>query len=82
MNTLTNRVRRRMQTEGYVGMSGSAISRSGPHKYQRVGQSFALIMKEEGSRALFKAVEMNAIKGPVAVGISFTTFHWLNQVLS
>jgi hypothetical protein len=72
-------VRRRMQTEGFVGGDSEPGS---PHKYRRVGQTFSLIWMEEGPRALFKAVEMNAVKGPLAVGVSFTTFHWLNSKLS
>jgi solute carrier family 25 protein 42 len=41
------------------------------YKYRGVIQSLQLIFQEEGPKAFFKAVGMNFIKGPLAVGTSF-----------
>jgi len=35
----------------------------------------------EGWRGLFKGFSMNLVKGPIGVGVSFTTFDLLKQVL-
>lgn len=65
-------VRRRMQIENHPW--------SEP-KYRSISESFRIIVREEGSRALTKAISMNAVKGPVAVGASFTTHDFLVRVL-
>ncbi|XP_063311446.1 mitochondrial coenzyme A transporter SLC25A42 [Pelobates fuscus] len=63
-------VRRRMQTAGVTG-----------HTYGTILSTMKEIVAEEGViRGLYKGLSMNWVKGPVAVGISFTTFD-LTQIL-
>lgn len=59
-------VRRRMQTAGVTGNED---------KYRSVVHTIRIIVKHEGViGGLYKGLSMNWIKGPIAVGISFTTF--------
>uniref|UniRef100_H2ML01 Mitochondrial coenzyme A transporter SLC25A42 n=1 Tax=Oryzias latipes TaxID=8090 RepID=H2ML01_ORYLA len=63
-------VRRRMQTAGVTG-----------HTYGTIFGTMREIVSEEGFiRGLYKGLSMNWVKGPIAVGISFTTFD-LTQIL-
>ncbi|XP_041659475.1 mitochondrial coenzyme A transporter SLC25A42-like [Cheilinus undulatus] len=63
-------VRRRMQTAGVTG-----------HTYGTILGTIREIVSEEGViRGLYKGLSMNWVKGPMAVGISFTTFD-LTQIL-
>ncbi|KAG2464435.1 S2542 protein, partial [Polypterus senegalus] len=63
-------VRRRMQTAGVTG-----------HTYNSIVGTIREIVREEGFvRGLYKGLSMNWVKGPIAVGISFTTFD-LTQIL-
>ncbi|XP_066551601.1 mitochondrial coenzyme A transporter SLC25A42 [Amia ocellicauda] len=63
-------VRRRMQTAGVTG-----------HTYGTISGTIREIVAEEGLvRGLYKGLSMNWVKGPIAVGISFTTFD-LMQIL-
>ncbi|KAF2977274.1 hypothetical protein EK904_009155, partial [Melospiza melodia maxima] len=63
-------VRRRMQTAGVLG-----------HTYSSILRTMQDIVREEGLvRGLYKGLSMNWVKGPIAVGISFTTFD-LTQIL-
>uniref|UniRef100_A0A3B4AWP4 Mitochondrial coenzyme A transporter SLC25A42 n=1 Tax=Periophthalmus magnuspinnatus TaxID=409849 RepID=A0A3B4AWP4_9GOBI len=63
-------VRRRMQTAGVTG-----------HTYGTILSTMREIVAEEGVvRGLYKGLSMNWVKGPIAVGISFTTFD-LTQIL-
>ncbi|XP_023653686.1 mitochondrial coenzyme A transporter SLC25A42 isoform X1 [Paramormyrops kingsleyae] len=63
-------VRRRMQTAGVTG-----------HSYSTILGTMHQIVTEEGLvRGLYKGLSMNWVKGPLAVGISFTTFD-LTQIL-
>ncbi|XP_066269654.1 mitochondrial coenzyme A transporter SLC25A42-like [Branchiostoma lanceolatum] len=64
-------IRRRMQTEGVTGNPCSSI----------LGTA-RMIIKEEGvRRGLYKGLSMNWVKGPIAVGISFTTFDLTQHTL-
>uniref|UniRef100_A0A5F8H8Y5 Mitochondrial coenzyme A transporter SLC25A42 n=1 Tax=Monodelphis domestica TaxID=13616 RepID=A0A5F8H8Y5_MONDO len=63
-------VRRRMQTAGVKGQT-----------YNNIIQTLQEIVSKEGYiRGLYKGLSMNWLKGPIAVGISFTTFD-LMQIL-
>uniref|UniRef100_A0A452EZK1 Mitochondrial coenzyme A transporter SLC25A42 n=1 Tax=Capra hircus TaxID=9925 RepID=A0A452EZK1_CAPHI len=63
-------VRRRMQTAGVTG-----------HQRASIVRTMSTILREEGVvRGLYKGLSMNWLKGPIAVGISFTTFD-LMQIL-
>ncbi|KAM7328401.1 mitochondrial coenzyme A transporter SLC25A42 [Microtus oregoni] len=63
-------VRRRMQTAGVTG-----------HQHGSILKTLRSIVREEGAvRGLYKGLSMNWLKGPIAVGISFTTFD-LMQIL-
>lgn len=63
-------VRRRMQTAGVTG-----------HPHASIAHTLRAIVQEEGAvRGLYKGLSMNWLKGPIAVGISFTTFD-LMQIL-
>uniref|UniRef100_A0A2C9JCJ6 Uncharacterized protein n=1 Tax=Biomphalaria glabrata TaxID=6526 RepID=A0A2C9JCJ6_BIOGL len=69
-------VRRRMQTAGITGHI---------HDYTSIMNTTRSIIKEEGFiRGMYKGLSMNWIKGPIAVGVSFTTFdilkHWLRKL--
>uniref|UniRef100_A0A3B4XG62 Solute carrier family 25 member 42 n=1 Tax=Seriola lalandi dorsalis TaxID=1841481 RepID=A0A3B4XG62_SERLL len=57
-------VRRRMQTAGVTGSSYGTI----------LGTMREIVTQEGVVRGLYKGLSMNWLKGPVAVGISFTTF--------
>ncbi|RWS25736.1 mitochondrial coenzyme A transporter SLC25A42-like protein [Leptotrombidium deliense] len=59
-------VRRRMQT------------RPG---YTAVIPTLKRVVNQEGVRGLFKGISMNWVKGPIAVGISFTTFDLVSKFL-
>ncbi|TDH08339.1 hypothetical protein EPR50_G00097000 [Perca flavescens] len=57
-------VRRRMQTAGVTGSSYSTI----------LGTMREIVTQEGVVRGLYKGLSMNWIKGPIAVGMSLTTF--------
>ncbi|KAM4709917.1 mitochondrial coenzyme A transporter SLC25A42 [Discoglossus pictus] len=63
-------VRRRMQTAGVTGHTYSTI----------LGTMYEVVSEEGVIRGLYKGLSMNWVKGPIAVGISFTTFD-LTQIL-
>ncbi|CAB1326654.1 unnamed protein product, partial [Coregonus sp. 'balchen'] len=64
-------VRRRMQTAGVTG-----------HTYGTIMGTMRDIVAEEGVvRGLYKGLSMNWVKGPIAVGISFTTFDMMQILL-
>lgn len=63
-------IRRRMQTDGITGPSRP--------EYQRMWSTAKYVYTTEGlKRGLYKGLSMNWIKGPIAVGMSFTTFDLL-----
>lgn len=63
-------IRRRMQTDGI-----SAPSRP---EYRRMWSTAKYVYATEGlKRGLYKGLSMNWVKGPIAVGVSFTTFDLL-----
>lgn len=64
-------VRRRMQTAGVTGSSYSTI----------LGTMREIVTHEGVIRGLYKGLSMNWVKGPVAVGISFTTFDITHNLL-
>lgn len=60
-------VRRRMQTKP---------------KYKSVLGTLKYVLEREGFlNGLYKGLSMNWIKGPIAVGISFTTFEFVTKFL-
>uniref|UniRef100_T1JK94 Mitochondrial coenzyme A transporter SLC25A42 n=1 Tax=Strigamia maritima TaxID=126957 RepID=T1JK94_STRMM len=64
-------VRRRMQTEHETKQI-----------YKTIYSTIVKIVREEGViRGLYKGLSMNWIKGPIAVGISFTTFDYLHTFI-
>lgn len=68
-------VRRRMQTSGIENLD----------KYETIRQTLRKIYFEEGVvRGFFKGLSMNWVKGPLAVGISFSSYdtvkHFLNTI--
>ena len=73
-----------MQTEGFVE-GESQFADEAHRRYRGLVQTFRLIVREEGILSLYKAVAMNFVKGPVAVGVSFATHDLvlksLNQVM-
>lgn len=69
-------IRRRMQTAGVTGHTKD---------YTSIWKTAQNVIQEEGfRRGMFKGLSMNWIKGPIAVGISFTTFdicqNWLRRM--
>ena len=66
-------IRRRMQTDGINGPLRP--------EYGRMLTTAKYVYTTEGlKRGLYKGLSMNWVKGPVAVGISFTTFDLLNGI--
>ncbi|XP_051169717.1 mitochondrial coenzyme A transporter SLC25A42 [Leptopilina boulardi] len=63
-------VRRRIQTSAVKGQH-----------YRTVIKTATKIYTEEGIMAFFKGLSMNWVKGPVAVGISFTTYDVIRDTL-
>ncbi|XP_076336063.1 mitochondrial coenzyme A transporter SLC25A42-like isoform X1 [Tachypleus tridentatus] len=64
-------VRRRMQTAQLTGRS-----------YHSIVSTLTVVLREEGLvGGLFKGLSMNWIKGPICVGISFTTFDLMQNFL-
>ncbi|XP_070765253.1 mitochondrial coenzyme A transporter SLC25A42-like [Enoplosus armatus] len=64
-------VRRRMQTAGVTGSSYGTI----------LGTMREIVTQEGVVRGLYKGLSMNWLKGPVAVGISLTTFDITHSLL-
>ncbi|KAM4629731.1 mitochondrial coenzyme A transporter SLC25A42-like isoform 1-T1 [Polymixia lowei] len=64
-------VRRRMQTAGVTGSSYGTI----------LSTIREIVTKEGVVHGLYKGLSMNWIKGPIAVGVSFTTFDLTHSLL-
>lgn len=64
-------VRRRMQTAGVTGWPHGTI----------LGTMRAIAAQEGLVRGLYKGLSMNWLKGPIAVGVSFTTFDITHSLL-
>ncbi|XP_026202026.1 mitochondrial coenzyme A transporter SLC25A42 [Anabas testudineus] len=64
-------VRRRMQTAGVTGSSYGTI----------LGTMREIITREGVICGLYKGLSMNWVKGPIAVGVSFTTFDITHNLL-
>lgn len=70
-------VRRRMQTDGFLGSEPGVVA---PRRYRGVLDTLRQVYRNEGlRRGLYRGISMNFIKGPVAVGVSFTTFDLLKR---
>eukprot|EP00794_Sanderia_malayensis_P019593 gene19593-21520_t len=66
-------VRRRMQTDGLDGKG---------YKYHGIVQTLRHVWTNEGFlTGLYKGLSLNWVKGPVAVGISFTVFDLMKILL-
>ncbi|KAM7360725.1 dephosphocoenzyme A carrier isoform 2-T2 [Cochliomyia hominivorax] len=67
-------VRRRMQTMG--------VTKDGHNKYPTIYTTLKTIYKEEGIKnGFYKGLSMNWIKGPIAVGISFSAYDLIKELL-
>ncbi|XP_023826646.1 mitochondrial coenzyme A transporter SLC25A42-like [Salvelinus sp. IW2-2015] len=64
-------VRRRMQTAGVTGQQYGSV----------LGTMKTIMVQEGGVRGLYKGLSMSWIKGPIAVGVSFTTFDLMHNLL-
>uniref|UniRef100_A0A4W5K5P7 Mitochondrial coenzyme A transporter SLC25A42 n=1 Tax=Hucho hucho TaxID=62062 RepID=A0A4W5K5P7_9TELE len=64
-------VRRRMQTAGVTGQQYGSV----------LGTLKAIVVQEGVVHGLYKGLSMNWIKGPIAVGVSFTTFDLMHNLL-
>ncbi|XP_041983669.1 mitochondrial coenzyme A transporter SLC25A42 [Aricia agestis] len=67
-------VRRRMQT--------AARRADRTYPYPTVRAALALVWRAEGWRGFFKGLSMNWVKGPIAVGVSFTTYDFIKSALA
>ncbi|XP_040571806.1 LOW QUALITY PROTEIN: mitochondrial coenzyme A transporter SLC25A42 [Lepeophtheirus salmonis] len=68
-------VRRRMQTAKQMGIQCN--------KYSSITGTLYHVFKKEGvRRGWFKGVSMNFIKGPIATGISFSTYDFVKKLLT
>ncbi|XP_037943721.1 mitochondrial coenzyme A transporter SLC25A42 [Teleopsis dalmanni] len=67
-------VRRRMQT--------MRVNRNGNNNYPTIYSTLKKIYREEGIKSgFYKGLSMNWIKGPIAVGISFSTYDLIKELL-
>lgn len=67
-------VRRRMQTMG--------VNKGANNQYRTIYSTLKKIYKEEGiKKGFYKGLSMNWIKGPIAVGISFSAYDLIKELL-
>ncbi|XP_037030471.1 mitochondrial coenzyme A transporter SLC25A42 [Bradysia coprophila] len=67
-------VRRRMQTVGVI--------KGTENQYKTIFSTLKSIYRDEGIKGgFFKGLSMNWIKGPIAVGISFSTYDFIKEFL-
>ncbi|XP_014089876.1 mitochondrial coenzyme A transporter SLC25A42 [Bactrocera oleae] len=67
-------VRRRMQTMG--------VNKGANNQYRTIYSTLKKIYKEEGIKnGFYKGLSMNWIKGPIAVGISFSAYDLIKELL-
>lgn len=65
-------VRRRMQTDGTHGKTNP--------DYRTIYSTVKSVLQHEGlTGGLYKGLSMNWVKGPIAVGISFTTYDFFHD---
>ncbi len=65
-------VRRRMQTDGSHGTRNP--------EYRTIISTVKSVLRNEGlTTGLYKGLSMNWIKGPIAVGMSFTTYDFFHE---
>ena len=65
-------VRRRMQTDGIDGKG---------YKYRKLFRTIKYVYSNEGLvKGFYKGLSINWVKGPIAVGISFTTFDLVQKL--
>jgi solute carrier family 25 protein 42 len=65
-------VRRRMQTDGSHGARNP--------EYRTIISTIRSVLRNEGLiSGLYKGLSMNWVKGPIAVGISFTTYDFFHE---
>ena len=67
-------VRRRMQTARQMGFASN--------KYASIVGTLVLVYRKEGIfRGWYKGISMNAFKGPISNGISFTTYDYCKMLV-
>ncbi|KAI3385826.1 hypothetical protein SNEBB_000585 [Seison nebaliae] len=61
-------IRRRMQTAAVLHPPNVV------YECRNIYSTFQYVIRQDGVRGLYKGLSMNWLKGPIAVGLSFTTF--------